>query len=93
MLTIAMLKAMPPCTIFATGKLFDASDGLFMANTGRMLRWVAIRGEIPDWAIYCHFAFDKSTSWIAQNGDKVIYKVHIRKCVLCDDEALNWYRF
>ena len=92
MLTIAMLKTMPPHTIFATGELMDKPNGLFMANTGRMLRWVAVRGEIPDWTIYCHFAFDKSTSWIAQNGDKVIFKGHIRRCVPCDDEALERYR-
>ena len=92
MLTLNQLKDMPKHTIFATGTANDEPNGLFMANTNRQLRWVAIKGDIHDWAIYCHFA-DKSEDWIAQHGDKVTMEKHIKKLVPCDDEAFKMYRY
>ena len=91
MLTLDQLKAMPEHTMFATGEMMDEPSGLFMARSGKLLRWVACRGEIHDWTIYCHFA-DKDIHWIRRQGDKVIDKVHIRRCVPCDDEAMSVYR-
>lgn len=92
MLTLEQLKAMPPHTIFATGIAIDNEDGLFMANTGEELRWVAVRGGIHDWAIYCHFA-DRNSNWIRSYGDKVTMKNHIKKLVPCDDESFAMYRY
>lgn len=92
MLTVEMLKKMEPDTIFAEGEAEDSPGGLFMANTGKMLRWLAVRGEIHDWAIYCHFA-DKSRDWIRSYGDKVYGEEHIRKLVPCEDEAFGMYRY
>lgn len=94
MLTIEMLKDMPHGTIFAEGMAMDVKDGLFMANTGKKLHWVAVRGHgLLDWAVYCHFATEDSTKRsIASNGDKVCAPPHIRFCVPCDDEALKEYR-
>ena len=91
MLTVEQLKAMPPSTIFATGEANDKPDGLFMANTNRQLRWIAIRGGTYDWAIYCHFS-DKDIEWIKRHGDKVCDEGHIKKLVPCDDEAFKMYR-
>ena len=91
MLTLKMLKDMPSGTIFATGISSDTPDGLFMANTGKELRWVAVRGEIHDWAIYCHFS-EHDTEWIRRQGDKVHMEENIKKLVLCDKEALRMYR-
>ena len=92
MLTLEDLKAMPPHTIIAEGTANDSPDGLFMANTNRPLKWVAVRGSVHDWAIYCHFA-DKSIDWIKKHGDKVYNEKHIRMLVPCDDEAFKMYRF
>lgn len=92
MLTLKMLKDMPPKTIFATGTMFDVEGGLFMANTGKELRWVAERGGIHDWTIYCHFA-DRDIEWIRRHGDKVCDDRHIRKLVECDDCAFKMYRY
>jgi len=92
MLTLNQLKAMPPHTVFATGFLLDTPEGLFMASTERMLRWVAIRGEIHDWAVYCHFA-ENSIEDVKKVGDKVGLESHIKKCVPCDDEAFEMYRY
>lgn len=92
MLTIEQLEAMPEDTIFATGTANDDPDGLFMANTNRSLRWVAVRGGIADWAVYCHFA-DRDAAWIARHGDKVRMEHHIRQCVPCTDAAFAQYRY
>ncbi|MGC9093943.1 MAG: hypothetical protein ACP5JH_11960 [Bacteroidota bacterium] len=92
MLTLEQLKTMPPFTIFATGIAIDSEDDLFVANTGKELRWVAVRGDIHDWAIYCHFA-DKSEEWVAQHGEKIRDEEQIRKLVPCDGEAFRMYRY
>jgi len=92
MLTRQMLEAMPEGTIFATGVMLDNADGLFMTGSGKELRWVAVRGRIADWAIYCHFA-DKSVEWIRHLGDKVHDNRNILRCVTCDDTALACYRY
>ena len=92
MLTLKQLKEMPPETIFATGVALDNVDGLFMANTNKELRWIAIRGGIEDWAIYCHF-IEKDIEWIKHYGEKVCGESHIKKCVPCDEEAFAMYRY
>lgn len=91
MLTIDDLKEMQPGEIFKTGTAMDTEDGLFMVNTGRELRWIAIRGHFHDWAIYCHFS-DRDISWICSYGDKVHMEHHIKKLVPCTDEAFALYR-
>ncbi len=92
MWTLEMLNAVPKHTIFATGVLPDTADGLFMANTGKELRFVAVSGEIGDFCIYCHFA-DKDVEWIRHNGDKVCVERHIKRCVPMDDEVFARYRY
>lgn len=87
-----MLRLMEPNTVFAVGVLLDNKDGLFMTGSGRELTWVAVRGGIDDWAIYCHFS-DKSIEYIKNYGDKVYGYENIRRCVICDEEALNCYRY
>ena len=91
MLTLEMLKKMSPKTIFATGTSMDVADSLFMTGSGNELRWVAERGGIHDWAIYCHFA-DRDVEWIRRHGDKVYSERHIRLLVECTDEAFKIYR-
>lgn len=92
MLTLKMLQQMPENTIFATGVLVDDKDGLFMANTKKELRWVAVRGGIADWSIYCHFA-DRNIEWIRHYGDKVYDENNIKRCIEADEEALAYYRY
>ena len=92
MLTLGKLKVMTPNTLFAEGTANDDPNGLFMANTNRLLRWVAVRGEIHNWCIYCHFA-EHDSEWIKRHGDKVIDGKYIKKLVPCDDEAFKMYRY
>ncbi len=91
-MTLEMLNAVPKHTIFATGILPDTEDGLFMANTGKDLRWIAKTGQIGYFCIYCHFA-DKSLEWIQDHGDKVCNERNIKRCVPCDDEVFKRYRY
>ena len=92
MLTVQQLKDMPEGTIFSVGEMFDKPGQLNMTNSGKLLRWVAVRGRIHDWAIYCHFAEEHPAEWIRNYGDKVNSKEHIKMCVPCDDEAYEMYR-
>jgi len=52
MYTRETLKKFPPDTIFASGYSYDDELGIYMQGTGDMLKWVAVRGGIDDWAIY-----------------------------------------
>jgi len=93
MLTKQALMDMNPGEYFRQGLTIDNPSGVNMANTDKMLRWVAVRGEgYWDWTIYIHEAiFD---DWeVAREGDKVSFKEHIQKLVPCDEEALSLYRF
>jgi hypothetical protein len=92
MLTVEKLKGFAPSQIFATGEADDNRQGLFMANTGRRLRWVAVRGVVHDWAIYCGFA-EWGEEEVYRHGDKVLRERHIKMCVPCDEEAFRMYRF
>jgi hypothetical protein len=92
MLTLQILKEMLPDTILATGTMMDNEDGLFMNNTGRELRWVAVRGYIHDWCIYCHYS-EYDVEYIKRCGDKVCDKRNIKRLVKCDDEAFKMYRY
>lgn len=91
-LTLEELKKMNPSTIFATGTMIDNKDGLFMVGTNKLLRWVAVRGGIYDWTIYCHFA-EHNVEWIRNYGDKVTMERHIKKLVPCEDSAFKMYRY
>ncbi len=91
-LTKADLEKMEPGEIILWGEAPDAVGGLNMAGTGKILRWVALRGlGAPDWAIYCHFA-NADMNWIRRFGNKVHGDDNIRKLVPCTDEAFQLYR-
>jgi len=109
MLTLKMLKAMPPHTIFAQGELVDSPEDCNLANTGKTTRWVAVRGGIHDWAIYAqnpHYidcddleivmiGYSGIWDWgkISREGDKISTKEYIRKLVECDDESFKRYNY
>lgn len=99
---------MEPHTIFAKGEFLDSPEGCNIAGTGMITRWVAVRGGIYDWCIYCqnpHYinsvdpgviAVGYAGVWdfekIAEEGDKIHSEENIRKLVLCSDKAFNMYR-
>lgn len=78
--------------IFAMGTTTDDPKGVNMSNSGRLLRWVAVRGNgWADWAIYVLFA-DNDWDYIRTNGDKIYNKDNVEKLIDCDDAALDRYR-
>lgn len=89
-ITIADLKAMPPNTIFAQGEAIDGPLGINIMGSGKMLRWVAVRGGIWDWAIYAGWTMPYEQ--VAKTGDKVHDMATIRRLVPCDKEAQEMYR-
>lgn len=93
MLTVEKLMKLEP-GIFATGTARNSPDDVYMTNEfpDRELRWVAVRGEVHDWAIYVHWS-EESADWVKSWGDKVRTPSYIRSLVLCDDEAFKMYRF
>jgi len=94
--------------IFAKGEFIDGPEECNMANTGKTVCWVAVRGDIYDWTIYSqnpHYidsddldviALGYGGVWdwekIRKVGDKIHSEQSIRKLVDCDDEALKMYR-
>lgn len=91
MLTIEKLKEMEP-GIFMRGEIIDSPEGINMENSGKQLRWVAVRGSgYYDWTIYCYLA-EKDWDFIKTQGNKVTGEVNIKKLVECDDEAFKIYR-
>ncbi len=92
MLTLQQLKEMKSGTIFLNGMSIDSPDGINMDRSGKMLHWVAVRGGIHDWAIYCGLA-DWSMDLVASNGNKVHNEETIKRLVPCDEEAFEMYRY
>ena len=64
-------------TIFASGIDFDGESGINLWNTGKLLRWVAVRGGVDDWAVYAD-KVSKSAENVKECG-----------CKLSKREALN----
>ena len=93
MLTLQQLKNMRP-GIFAQGEVVDSPTGANMANTSKMMKWVAVRGNIHDWAIYADNPFTPQSDFegVRDFGDKIHNKDIIQKLVPCDEEALDMYR-
>lgn len=107
MLTIKKLKEMKPLTIFAKGEVVDSPEGCNMANTSKTIRWVAVRGHIHTWSIYCqnpHYIDSKDPLTVAVGysgvwdwekikavGDKIHCELNIKKLVECDKESFEMY--
>lgn len=107
MLTCRMLKEMKP-GIFDNGFFIDDSHDVNMAGTGKVVPWVAVRGDIDDWAIYSqnpHYVHstdpdviaiygfgDWPLSRIADYGDKIHNMDSVMKLVPFDEEAGKKYR-
>jgi len=95
MLTIKQLKGMEPGVIFKEEVAIDCEDGLFLAGTGKEVKWVAVRGYIHDWDIYADNPYSPQFDFagVKAMGDKVTIKENIQKLVPCDEEAFKMYRY
>ena len=93
-LTLQQLKDMKP-GIFASGEVLDNPTGCNVANTGKMIKWVASRGDIHDWCIYTDNPYSPQPDFesVKDMGDKISGENNIKKLVPCDDEAFKMYRY
>ena len=91
MLTLEEFSEIPAGNVFAKGEIIDSPDGLHMNRTGKMLKWVAVKGYANDWAIYAHSAYN-DYGFVARSGDKITMENNIRKVVPCDDGVFKKYR-
>lgn len=92
MLTLKQLKDLKP-GIFLKGEIVDSPEGINMINSGKLLKWVAVRGMIEDWAIYVGYDNEMSFDQVRDYGDKVRFEKNIKKLVPCDKEAFAMYRY
>lgn len=92
-LTLEKLKTMEE-GIFAQGETVDSPQGANMANTGKTIKWVAVRGSIHDWAIYTDNPYSPQFDYegVRDMGDKVHDRDTVQRLVPCDNEALGMYR-
>lgn len=90
MLTREKLDKLEPGTIFASGLDFDGENGIFLWNTGELLRWVAVRRGVDDWAVYADKA-SKSAENVKEFGCK-LSKREALKLVMGSEDFYNRYR-
>lgn len=90
--TMDKLDSVPPGGALYAGYSVDSPEGINLANTGRQLKWIAIKGYNNDWCIYAHFSF-LSYEAVASQGDKVTSPDNIKKLVPCTDEVFARYRY
>jgi hypothetical protein len=105
-LTTEALDLMPPDKIFMRGSFIDSKEpgddkiALCFPISNKMVRWVAVRGDISDWCIFCENPHYQGTEWefrsfedVKNRGDKIIMDINIKKLVPCTDEAFKRYRY
>lgn len=90
MLTREKLNKFEPGTIFASGLDFDGENGINLWNTGELIRWVAVRGGVDDWAVYADKA-SKSAESVRDFGCK-LSRGEATKLVLGNQDFCNRYR-
>ena len=80
-----------PQQIFASGSAPDSPEGLHMTGSGKTLHWVAVKGCMQDWAMYCEWVEDPW--YIKNNGQKVYDKQNIQNVIRVDQRVMDQYRF
>jgi len=91
-LTLKKLKEMKADSTIATGLFIDSPKGINISNSNQEMRWVAVRGDIHDWAIYFHYSVN-SEFYIKDWGNKIRSEDNIRKLVPCTDQSFKMYRY
>jgi hypothetical protein len=87
MVTKKLLQSLEPRTIFASGICFGPKN-----TSDKIIKWVAIRGGIEDWAMYyCEYVKDMHDIYVAGYGEKM-YLSEVKNIMLADEEGYNLYR-
>jgi len=95
-LTVERLDQMAPGQTISRGFVqdHDMACNITGENTGKILKWIAVRGDIHDWAIYCESPYNPYSRFgeVRDYGDKIRDRAIIKKLQPCTDEALKLYR-
>lgn len=91
-ITKALLEEARPEELLYEGTAVDGPTGLNIWGSGKTIRFVVIRGGIPDWAVYCG-PIDWSVDKIAREGDKVIGRQNLENIAAFDYEVAKMYRY
>ena len=78
--------------VFAKGEIIDNDEGLCFDRSGKMLKWVAVKGYADDWCVYAHLA-DNTFDFVKSYGNKVTMKENIQKVVPCEEDVFECYRY
>ena len=92
MLTIEEFSKYPNTEIFRTGIISDSSTGCNYDNSGKLIKFVAKKGQIEDWAIYVgpvEWSYDDIRDW----GNKLKFEDSILSCLNVSSNVLEKYRF
>ena len=86
------LFCLDPDTIISKGFTTDSDDGIHIDGTKQKLKWIAKKGAVNDWSIYCHSAKLPDIE-ILKNGFKVRHPDEIQKLLPCTKDVLTRYRY
>lgn len=90
MLTLEQFTALPDGEVFAASTVMDNANGINITGKLTLLKYVAVKGYVNDWALYVGPA-DWRYNYVKSNGDKVFSKT-AQKIIDCDDEVRERYR-
>ena len=80
--------------MFAHGLQSDSPRGINLTGSGETLLWVAVKGDVDDFAIYVMPVelANWSIARVRDFGDKIHDRNTIQRLLNCDDEVLAKYR-
>lgn len=90
-------------SIFAYGSLQDGFKEIYKGiacvpifNTGNLVGWTAVKGDVEDFAVYYQDPHLGSMEWyfdrIAVEGNKLHNLDQVQQLLKCDDAMLKLYR-
>ncbi len=92
MMTIEQFEQIPAGEVFRKGEIKDDATGYNATGSGKMLKFVAVKGGSGfDWAIYVGWS-DWGYERIREGGDKVRGEKNITNIVGCTPAVLARYR-
>jgi len=92
MLNMKSFKKIDSGRIFAKGEIIDSDEGLCFDRSGKMLKWVAVKGHVNDWCVYAHLA-ENTFNFVRSYGNKVTTKENIQRVVPCEQDVFECYRY
>lgn len=80
-----------PGAVFAIGNAPDSPEGLNMTGSGKTLFWVAVKGYVDGWRLYC--SFESREYYTKEHGYKVMDFDNVLRVLAADDGMLKHYRY